>query len=70
MIPRIVVIGDIMVDAFRYGSIDRICPEAPVPVFKYDNCNFELGGAGNTAHYLANFGACVGLIGMVGNDRD
>ena len=44
---RVLVIGDIMLDRFMYGKVERISPEAPVPVFKFHHEKKMLGGAGN-----------------------
>ncbi|MCZ4064444.1 D-glycero-beta-D-manno-heptose-7-phosphate kinase [Oxalobacter aliiformigenes] len=65
---RALVIGDIMLDTFVYGEVDRISPEAPVPVFKYRQKTEMLGGAGNVAANLAALGCITTFIGIVGND--
>ena len=44
---RVLVIGDIMLDRFMYGKVERISPEAPVPIFKFSHEKEMLGGAGN-----------------------
>ena len=51
---RIAVIGDIMVDRYVFGKVERISPEAPVPVNKVDHMTSVLGGAANVASNLAN----------------
>jgi len=67
---HIAVIGDCMLDIYCYGDIDRISPEAPIPIFKI--CNEEpehrLGGACNTAMNLAKLGVKTSLFGFVGKD--
>jgi D-beta-D-heptose 7-phosphate kinase/D-beta-D-heptose 1-phosphate adenosyltransferase len=67
---NIIVLGDFMLDTYVYGEIDRISPEAPVPVFKIkDNKTFP-GGAGNVAMNLGALGAKVVAAGVIGNDRE
>jgi rfaE bifunctional protein kinase chain/domain len=63
---RVLVVGDVMLDQFVYGSVERISPEAPVPVVKVDRETFRLGGAANVAANLAALGANVSLCGMIG----
>ena len=65
---RIVVIGDVMVDHFLYGHVDRISPEAPVPVVRFSRDEYRLGGAANVARNAASLGARVSLVGVVGED--
>ena len=67
---RIAVIGDIMVDRYVFGSVDRISPEAPVPVNKVAHISSVLGGAANVAANLANLDCRVFLAGLVGNDEN
>lgn len=65
----VLVIGDLMLDHFRYGSVRRISPEAPVPVIHLEDEKLMLGGAGNVAANLASLGCRCSLISMVGSDR-
>jgi rfaE bifunctional protein kinase chain/domain len=65
---RIVVVGDIMLDEWLWGTVRRISPEAPVPVVEVSSQSFTLGGAGNVANNLAALGAKVRLVGVVGAD--
>ena len=65
---RILVVGDIMLDEWIWGRVERISPEAPVPVVAVNNHSFTLGGAANVAHNLCVLGAEVSCIGVVGND--
>jgi D-beta-D-heptose 7-phosphate kinase/D-beta-D-heptose 1-phosphate adenosyltransferase len=67
--PRIIVVGDVMLDIYRYGDVDRISPEAPVPVVLIKESYKNLGGAGNTFANLYSLGCNCYLIGMVGRDR-
>ena len=65
---RVAVIGDVMLDHFVIGRVDRISPEAPVPVVRFDREEYRLGGAANVAHNLRALGGQVSLIGLVGTD--
>jgi len=65
---RVLVVGDVMVDEFLWGEIDRISPEAPVPVFDQRARNTTLGGAGNVVANLAALGCQVGIASVVGSD--
>ncbi len=64
----ILIIGDVMLDRYISGSVDRISPEAPVPVVKVTDEWTTLGGAANVAANVAALGAKPTLIGLVGND--
>jgi ADP-heptose synthase, bifunctional sugar kinase/adenylyltransferase len=66
---RIMVIGDIMIDHFIWGSVNRISPEAPVPVVKVTNESFHLGGAANVVHNIHTLGGKVYTAGVMGNDQ-
>ncbi len=63
-----VVIGDVMLDRYWSGSVDRVSPEAPVPVVKVACEEDHVGGAGNVALNLRAFGCSVTLLGLVGSD--
>ena len=65
---RIMVIGDIMIDQFVIGQVNRISPEAPVPVVKFQHEEFRLGGAANVAHNIRKLGGSVSLLGVLGSD--
>jgi rfaE bifunctional protein kinase chain/domain len=65
---RLVVFGDLMLDRYLWGRVERISPEAPVPVVSIDRESFSLGGAANVAHNLASLGAAPRLVGPVGDD--
>lgn len=67
---KIAVVGDCMLDIYHYGTVDRISPEAPVPIFKANNSEpeYRLGGACNTALNLAKLGVQTSLFGFVGKD--
>jgi D-beta-D-heptose 7-phosphate kinase/D-beta-D-heptose 1-phosphate adenosyltransferase len=66
---RIAVIGDVMLDHFLFGRVDRISPEAPVPVVRYERDEFRLGGAGNVAHNVRALGGQAALVALVGRDE-
>jgi rfaE bifunctional protein kinase chain/domain len=65
---RVLVIGDVMLDHFQIGRVDRISPEAPVPVVKFDREEFRPGGAANVARNVAALGGRTALIGVAGDD--
>lgn len=65
---RILVVGDIIVDHFVYGSVSRISPEAPVPVVNVSNEEFLLGGGANVLHNIFSLGADAVLCGIIGAD--
>ncbi len=68
--PRILVVGDAMLDRYWDGSVDRISPEAPVPVLRVTRRYERAGGAANVAANLAVLGAAVSLVALVGDDGD
>lgn len=65
---RVVVIGDVMLDRFVYGTADRISPEAPIPVMLKSRETTMLGGAANVARNIASLGGAPVLVGAVGRD--
>ena len=65
---RILVVGDLMIDEWIWGTVARISPEAPVPVVAVSDHSFTLGGAGNVANNLHALHAKVVFAGTVGND--
>jgi D-beta-D-heptose 7-phosphate kinase/D-beta-D-heptose 1-phosphate adenosyltransferase len=68
--PRILVVGDLILDGWFRGESDRMTREAPVPVVQVTERRFAAGGAANTALNLAALGAQVRLIGVLGTDHD
>ena len=64
----IVVVGDVMLDQFTIGRVQRISPEAPVPVVEHIGDEVRLGGAANVAHNIRALGATPRLVGLVGAD--
>lgn len=67
---RIGVLGDVMVDRYLWGRVERISPEAPVPVVEVERESFSLGGAGNVAANLTSLGAKAVLFSVCGTDPD
>ena len=65
---RVLVVGDVMLDQFLFGRVQRLSPEAPVPIVEYDRDEFRPGGAANVAMNLAALGAQVSLVGVIGAD--
>ncbi|HTI37062.1 MAG TPA: D-glycero-beta-D-manno-heptose-7-phosphate kinase [Vicinamibacterales bacterium] len=66
----VLVVGDVMLDHFVIGHVDRISPEAPVPVVTFHSEEFRLGGAANVAHNVRAMGGRVRIVGLVGSDPD
>lgn len=66
----ILVVGDLMLDRFVYGTIDRISPEAPIPVLRSQEERSMLGGAGNVARNIVTLSGKAILVGAVGTDDD
>lgn len=65
---KVGVLGDVMLDTYWWGNVERISPEAPVPVVALQKQELRLGGAGNVAINLASLGANVTTLSVVGND--
>jgi len=65
---KILAIGDIIMDTYIWGSVDRISPEAPVPVVRVERETQMLGGVANVIHNMATLGACPILCGVIGED--
>ena len=66
---RVLVVGDVMLDRYVYGEVERISPEAPVPVCRVTDETAMLGGAGNVVRNLAALGATVEFVATVGHDE-
>ncbi len=67
---RVLVVGDVMLDKYIWGDVERISPEAPVPVVRATWQNERPGGAANVAMNLAGLGACVTVAGFGGDDEE
>ena len=68
--PRVLVVGDVMLDRYLWGDVDRISPEAPIPVLRVGRQEHRLGGAASVAAMLAALEADVLLAGVTGDDQD
>jgi D-beta-D-heptose 7-phosphate kinase/D-beta-D-heptose 1-phosphate adenosyltransferase len=66
---RLAVVGDVILDRYVWGSVERISPEAPVPVVRVTRESTMLGGAGNVARNVASLGGAVELVAVVGDDE-
>lgn len=66
---RVLIVGDMMLDRYLWGSVSRISPEAPVPVVKLEKVTETAGGAANVAANVASLGAQVFLVGAIGTDE-
>ena len=66
---KIAVVGDCMIDRFLWGSVERISPEAPVPVVRLQSETAKLGGAANVASNLRALGTQVTLVAVCGRDE-
>jgi D-beta-D-heptose 7-phosphate kinase/D-beta-D-heptose 1-phosphate adenosyltransferase len=67
---RVLAVGDLMLDRYLTGSVDRISPEAPVPVVRVEAESWALGGAGNVAANVLALGAACDVVGGVGRDPE
>lgn len=67
---KVGVIGDVMLDTYMWGKVDRISPEAPVPVVSVYKREYRIGGAGNVALNCKSLGAQVSVLSVTGNDSD
>ena len=67
---KVAVVGDVMLDTYWWGNVDRISPEAPVPVVAVTKKEQRIGGAGNVALNIASLGASVSMISVLGKDDD
>ena len=65
---RVLCVGDVMLDRFVYGTVDRISPESPVPVLRQTGIVEMPGGAGNVARNMAAMGLEVTIVGYIGQD--
>ncbi|MFC1855938.1 D-glycero-beta-D-manno-heptose-7-phosphate kinase [Thermodesulfobacteriota bacterium] len=65
---RVLVVGDVMIDQFIYGSVERISPEAPVPVVAVEDETFMLGGAANVLHNIKGLKGSSTVCGIIGTD--
>ncbi len=66
---RVACVGDVMLDRFVYGRVERTSPEAPVPILRTDRDVYMLGGAGNVVRNLVSLGAHATLLSVIGDDE-
>jgi rfaE bifunctional protein kinase chain/domain len=66
---KVLVIGDLILDRYIWGKVNRISPEAPVPVVEVTRENFLLGGASNVANNIVSLGGYATIVGVAGHDR-
>ena len=66
---RVLVVGDVMLDRYWFGDVERISPEAPVPVVRISRSEERPGGAANVARNVAALGAQATLISVIGDDE-
>ncbi len=67
---RVLIVGDVMLDRYWWGSVNRISPEAPVPIVNLEKISLTAGGAANVAANIAGLGAKPFLVGIVGIDEE
>ncbi|HWI93922.1 MAG TPA: bifunctional ADP-heptose synthase [Flavisolibacter sp.] len=67
---KVGVIGDVMLDTYMWGDVNRISPEAPVPIVSLNNKDHRIGGAGNVALNIQSLGAKAFVLSVTGNDDD
>lgn len=67
---KVLVVGDVMLDRYWWGSVNRISPEAPVPVVNLEKTSLVVGGAANVAANVAGLGAEPFLVGLIGDDEE
>src|SRR6202140_5405836 len=67
---KVGVIGDVMLDTYMWGKVERISPEAPVPVVSLDKKEYRIGGAGNVALNCHSLGSQIFILSVIGDDTD
>jgi D-glycero-beta-D-manno-heptose-7-phosphate kinase len=67
---KVLIVGDVMLDSYYFGKVDRISPEAPVPVLTFQKQEYRIGGAGNVALNTVALGATTYIASVIGNDED
>lgn len=67
---KVGIVGDVMLDTYMWGKVDRISPEAPVPIVAVNKKEYRIGGAGNVALNICSLGAKASVISVTGNDDD
>src|SRR5690349_1698370 len=67
---NVAIVGDVMLDTYWFGSVDRISPEGPVPIVALHHKEIRIGGAGNVALNIVSLGASASLFTVIGNDDE
>ncbi len=67
---NVLIVGDVMLDRFWWGSVERISPEAPVPILNLNKTTLAAGGAANVAANVKGLGANPFLVGLIGSDLE
>ena len=67
---KVLIVGDVMIDSYLWGGVDRISPEAPVPIVNVDSREKRLGGAANVALNVKSLGATPYMVTVIGDDTD
>jgi rfaE bifunctional protein kinase chain/domain len=67
---KVAVVGDVMLDTYWWGNVERISPEGPVPVVAVTKKEYRIGGAGNVALNLRSLGCAVSVISVIGKDQE
>ena len=65
---QILCVGDMILDQYIYGKVERMSPEAPVPILSINEENFQLGGVGNVARNISNLGGKATIVSLIGSD--
>ena len=65
---HILCVGDLILDQYIYGNVERMSPEAPVPILSINEENFQLGGVGNVARNISSLGGKATIVSLIGND--
>src|SRR5882672_8652690 len=66
---QVLCVGDVMLDRYIYGQVERISPEAPIPVMRIQREAETLGGAGNVLRNIVALGGLVDMVGIIGQDQ-
>jgi rfaE bifunctional protein kinase chain/domain len=67
---KVAIVGDVMLDTYWWGNVERISPEAPVPVVAFQKKELRVGGAANVALNTVSLGAATTILSVIGNDTD
>ena len=65
---QILCVGDMILDQYIYGKVERMSPEAPVPILSINEENFQLGGVGNVARNISSLGGKATIVSIIGED--